>query len=128
MRNSVLLLVLGFVLLVMVTAGDSRQIVPDGTIGVWRSHNLQESYKISTGVTALGKPGSPRLHTERREVLILPQYYGNLVGITGNGSQSVFWYQDGDGVIRNAVIEDATSRRVEIKYGAISNLVKRRIK
>ncbi|NRA75202.1 MAG: hypothetical protein HRU16_04615 [Planctomycetes bacterium] len=50
-----------------------------------------------------------------RTQLLLPQHYGNLVAITGNGTAAVMWYQDGTGTIRNSIIPDASKHAVRIQ-------------
>lgn len=108
--------------LVLVSANRDEQSSSTAEVGFLISHEMTERYKISTGMTVGGRPGSAKLFSEHRDVFKLPQYYGNLIGVTGSASKAVFWFQDGDGVIRNAVIQDATSRGVRIEYGAVTNL------
>ena len=86
-----------------------------GLFGLWESAEILEGYEISVGLDALGKPRSMKPHEELRTELLVPQHYANLVGITGNGTASIFWYQDGSGVIRNAVVPDAAVHAVRIK-------------
>ena len=87
----------------------------ENLIGAWESESVRESFEISIGVTALGKPRQMKRHEEDRTQLLVPQHYGNLVGITGNGESSVFWYQDGEGVVRNVVVPDSTKSAVRIE-------------
>ncbi|MDE0958852.1 MAG: hypothetical protein OSB12_09465 [Planctomycetota bacterium] len=86
-----------------------------GLFGLWESAEIIEGYEISVGLDALGKPRSLKPYEEIRTELLVPQHYGNLVEITGNGTASIFWYQDGNGVIRNAVVPDAAVHAVRIK-------------
>jgi len=83
-------------------------------IGAWKSEQVRESFEISIGLTALGKPRPMKRYVEDRTRLFVPQHYGNLVGITGNGESSVFWYQDGGGVVRNVVVPESTKNAVRI--------------
>lgn len=87
----------------------------EGLIGLWESELLEEKFDISIGLDGLGKPRPAREHSEQRTQLLLPQHYGNLVSITGNGSAAILWYQDGSGVIRNAIIPDASAHAVRIQ-------------
>jgi hypothetical protein len=78
--------------------------------GIWLSHELEESYEISIGVDPSGKPRKEHPVDEIRLHYNIPQHYGNLVGVTGHGDSAVFWYQDAQGVIRNAILPSAASR------------------
>ncbi|MEC9475673.1 MAG: hypothetical protein VX764_01410 [Planctomycetota bacterium] len=84
-------------------------------VGLWRAELLEETYDMSIGLDGLGKPRPARGRFEQRTQLLLPQHYGNLVSITGNGTAAVLWYQDGLGVIRNAIIPDANSQAVRVQ-------------
>ncbi|MGE4618641.1 MAG: hypothetical protein AAEJ04_02395 [Planctomycetota bacterium] len=95
--------------------GTSASADYPGLIGLWEAQKIEESYDISIGVDGLGKPRPARGHSEQRTQLLLPQHYGNLVGITGNESAAILWYQDGTGVIRNAIIPDAASHAVRVQ-------------
>lgn len=121
MSNGKLWVILIVCVLTLVSASPASLTISEDEVGFWSSHEMTESYKLSTGLTVGGKPGSPKLYSERKEVFKLPQYYGNLIGVTGSSSAAVFWFQDGDGVIRNAVIQDASDRGVRIEYGAVTN-------
>lgn len=110
-----------------VASSQSEQKDNPGLIGAWDSHRLQESYEISIGKTALGKPNPIKLHTEDRSVLQISQHYGDLVGVTGNAEATVFWYQDGAGVIRNVVIPDASSHAVRLEMQTLRNFKTKRI-
>jgi len=84
--------------------------------GLWDSHILEESYRISIGVDGVGKPRKPEKVDEIRTQYNLPQHYGNLIGVTGHGDSAVFWYQDQSGVIRNAIVPSAASKLARIEY------------
>ena len=86
-----------------------------GLIGLWESDVIEETYDISIGLDGLGKPKAARGHSEQRTQLLLPQHYGLLVGITGNSNAAILWYQDGMGVIRNAIIPDAKQHAIRVQ-------------
>ena len=86
-----------------------------GLLGLWESEVLEDTYDISIGLDGLGKPRPARGHSEQRTELLLPQHYGNLVSITGNGTAAIFWYQEGMGVIRNAIVPDANEHAIRIR-------------
>jgi len=100
----------------------------NGLIGAWESEHVRESFEISIGVTTLGKPRPMKRHEEDRTQLLVPQHYGNLVGITGNGEFSVFWYQDGEAVVRNVVVPDSIKNAVRIELQNTRNFKVRMIR
>lgn len=100
----------------------------DDLIGAWESEKVRESYEISIGVTVLGKPRPMKRHEEDRTQLLVPQHYGNLVGITGNSESSIFWYQDGEGVVRNVVVPDSTKNAVRIELQNTRNFKVRMVR
>ena len=100
----------------------------NGLIGAWESEHVRESFEISIGVTTLGKPRPMKRHEEDRTQLLVPQHYGNLVGITGNGESSVFWYQDGEAVVRNVVVPDSIKNAVRIELQNTRNFKVRMIR
>ena len=79
-------------------------------LGVYYSHQSVEKYELSAGVTALGVPHRPQPREELREQINYPDFYGSLFGITSHGANVVFWFQDGAGSLRNAVVDQVTSR------------------
>ncbi len=90
--------------------GGGGQAFAQAITGVWHSHIVQESYRIPIGVDAVGKYRKEEKVGEIRDHYILPNHYGNLVGITGHDADAVFWYQDGQGVIRNAIVPLAAKK------------------
>ena len=73
--------------------------------GVWPAGVVEESHEMSLGYDLKGKDTARKEVSELRQLLSLPAHYGSLVGITGSGQQSVLWYQDSAGVVRNVIIE-----------------------
>jgi hypothetical protein len=103
-------------------------VLYDDLIGAWESVRVRESYEISIGVTVLGKPSPMKRREEDRTQLIVPQHYGNLVGITGNVESSIFWYQDGEGVVRNVVVPDSTKNAIRIELQNTRNFKVRMVR
>lgn len=73
--------------------------------GVWPAGVVEESHEMPVGYDLKGKDKARKKVSEFRQLLSLPAHYGSLVGVTGSGQQSVLWYQDEMGVIRNVIIE-----------------------
>lgn len=100
--------------------GGGAAAVAQSITGAWDSHIVQESYRISIGVDAIGKPRKDEKVDEIRTHYNLPQHYGNLIGVTGHDDKAVFWYQDSAGVIRNSIFPAADQKLVRIEYTATS--------
>lgn len=96
--------------------GGGGQALAQAITGLWNSHQMHESYRISIGVDPTGKRRSDEKVAEIRTHYNLPQHYGNLIGVTGHGGAGVLWYQDAAGIIRNAIIPDAASSLSRIEY------------
>lgn len=70
------------------------------------SHKQEERFKMSVGVTGVGRPLiKPTDFVETRDVICIPAHYGALLEITPHGDHVVFWFQDPQGLMRNAVVE-----------------------
>ncbi len=102
--------------------GGGGQAIAQAITGLWSSHSMHESYRISIGVDPTGKPRTDEKVAEIRVQYNLPMHYGNLIGVTGHGGAGVLWYQDSSGIIRNAIIPDAASSLSRIEYTATKRL------
>ncbi|MGA1201366.1 MAG: hypothetical protein ACYTGJ_06170 [Planctomycetota bacterium] len=96
--------------------GGAGKAIAQVITGLWASHQVEESYRISIGVDANGKPRRDGKVDELRTHYNLPIHYGNLIGITGHDGAAVFWYQDNTGVVRNAIVPDAATALSRIGY------------
>ena len=98
------------------TFGGGSQAIAQAVHGLWNSHVLQETYRISIGVDSSGKARPDRKVDEVRTHYNLPMHYGNLIGVTGHDGAAVFWYQDAQGVIRNAIVPNAATELSRVEY------------
>ena len=89
-------------------------------LGAAPSHKSVERYDMSVGVTAGQLPRLPSKFEEVREVLHVPSHYGQLAGVTSDGSSGVFWFRDADGALRNVVVPDAATRPMKLVCAATS--------
>jgi len=96
--------------------GGGGRALAQAVTGIWPSHGVKETYRISIGIDGADKPRKEDRVDELRQHWNLPQHYGNLIGITGSGESAVFWYQDSSGVIRNAVVPGVTTHLHRISY------------
>jgi len=96
--------------------GGGGRALAQAVTGIWASHVVKESYYISIGIDAADKPRKEERAEEIRQHWNLPQHYGNLIGVTGQGDSASFWYQDSAGVIRNAVVPFANTQLHRITY------------
>lgn len=91
------------------------RVAIEGLIGLFPSYTVQEEYEISVGVDSLGNHRKEVRQQEIRHHLNLPEHYGRLVEITQNGSNTIFWFSDNAGLIRNAVVPNADTVRYRIQ-------------
>jgi hypothetical protein len=84
-------------------------------LGAVPSHHSLERYEMSVGVTSDQAPRRPTRQDEDREVVYVPAHYGTLVGVTGDGLSTVFWYRDAAGDMRNAVVHDTGTRLYKVQ-------------
>ncbi len=91
-------------------------------LGAVPSHRSIEKFEMSVGVSAAQEPRLPSRFQEEREVFHVPVHYGALVGITGSGQDTVFWFRDGDLAIRNVVLRDTTTRAYKMSLVPSSRL------
>jgi hypothetical protein len=83
--------------------------------GVIRARDYTSSYKMPFNV------GVDRSYTnidridERRTRIHVSDLYGPLVNVTAHGEGVVLWFQDGEEVIRNAVIKNVTGELIHIE-------------
>jgi hypothetical protein len=96
--------------------GGGGRALAEAVTGIWASHSVKEIYHISIGIDAADKPRKEERAEEIRQHWNLPQHYGNLIGVTGQGDAAVFWYQDAGGVIRNAIVPSANTQLHRISY------------
>ncbi len=89
-------------------------------IGATPSHHSDERYDMSVGVTAGQQPRRPAGYREDREVFVVPSHYGDMVGMTGDTKDTVFWFKDAGGSLRNVVIHDTASRFFKLQASASS--------
>ena len=104
----------------LVFGGGGRALAQSIT-GIWVSHGVKETYRISIGVDPADKPRKEDRVDEIRTHFNIPQHYGNLVGVTGHGDAAVFWYQDSTGVIRNAIVPQAAHALSRLGYMSTSH-------
>ena len=100
-----------------VTVGTLRtSVAQDGSNAFgWReSYLAEEAYDLELGVTVTGRPGLPVRFKESRRAVAVPAFYGDLKNITQDGHDSVLWFCDKDGVLRNTVVPNTANTPVEI--------------
>jgi hypothetical protein len=101
---AIVLLALGVGLATGLAFGQSatEQFFP----GAAASNRNLEKFDMSVGITGSRSPARPtRLYTTRLQMNV-PEFYGAVVGMTGDGAATILWYQDGSGTLRNVVIDN----------------------
>lgn len=104
----------GVALGVFATSAPARVAI-EGLIGLFPSYTVQEEYEISVGVDSLGNHRKEVRQREIRHHLNLPEHYGRLIEITQNGVNTILWFKDNEGLIRNAVLPNADTVRYRIQ-------------
>lgn len=117
MRRALLLLAAG-IAIGGLTFGIGAQAVQDtasSILGMVFSHNTSESYEMSAGITLSGQPKRAERFEEVREQFHYPAYYGSLKAVDRDGDRTVLWFQDTGGVVRNAVVTEASTSLLRIE-------------
>lgn len=91
-------------------------------VGAFYTHNRIATFEMPIEVTTSGEPRTAVRLTEEREHYAVPEYFGNLIDITAHGDQTVFWYLDGDGVVRNAILDGADRALFEVARERVHKL------
>jgi len=94
--------------------------------GLVFSHDLQEDFEMTVDVTATGSELPPDRLKEVRTHVAVPSHYGSLFSVTQRDAQSILWYRDDAGVVRNVVLDDATGRLYAVQRRQ-STVVKDRV-
>lgn len=119
MQKSVLVVVGAALAALGFAAGAAAQEVTK-FIGATPSHHSDERYDMSVGVTAGQQPRRPTGFREDRDVFVVPSHYGDMVGMTGDTKDTVFWFKDATGSLRNVVIHDTAARFYKLQASASS--------
>jgi len=84
-------------------------------LGAVRARTYTHSYKmpLDVGADSVWKPAE-RIDEERAR-LHVPDVYGELIEVTPHGDSVVMWFRDADGVVRNAVVADVTTKLLHVE-------------
>jgi hypothetical protein len=74
-------------------------------LGIFYSHESQEDFEMSIGMTRGERPRPERRLVTHRFHVNVPSHYGPIIAITGDAARAVIWYRDDRDVVRNAVLE-----------------------
>lgn len=111
----------GLALGALAAAGLAQDELARG-FGFHRSYQADETYDMSVGITAAGRPRSPELYRESRTHVVFPSHYGDLFQITQDGRDAVLWFRGADGSIRNTVLDAASSVAYQVESSATTKL------
>lgn len=75
--------------------------------GVRYSNPSWERYDMSVGITTSGIPLTARRWQHAVTQLNLPEYFGDLAGVTAHGSADVLWFRGTDGSLRSTIVPNA---------------------
>ncbi len=113
-KTTIAILLLGAGLGSLATTAAAGREALNGA-GPLKSHELVEEYEMSLGLNAGGRKLTETPVVEEREELHVPDFYGSLFQITSAGDNAVLWYLGEDGVVRNAIVNDVTSKLVQLR-------------
>lgn len=84
-------------------------------LGTVRARTYTHSYKMPLDVGVdLGFKPAERIDEERQLVLV-PDIYGDLIHVTEHGEDVVMWFRDEEGIVRNAVIPGVSKQLVNLQ-------------
>ncbi len=97
-------------------AADAQQLTPlaPHTRGATRAGDVKEIYSMATRLRSDGGAKTVKEERERRDVFFVPEHFGDLIDVTSADGTTTFWYRDGDGKMRNAVIATARSKLIRV--------------
>jgi len=122
-----LVLLAGLGLGLLVSGAVASDGTSTGVLGSYLSHRLEERYDISVGVTKSGTPFREDREIRYREVVVVPDHFGEFVNVTGDGTRAILWFRDSGGALRNVVLEGIHQRTFVVeKAGSILKEFNRR--
>jgi hypothetical protein len=83
-----------------------------GSVGA-RTYTHSYKMPLDVGVDLDFKPAE-RID-EQRQLVLVPDLYGDLIHVTEHGDDVVMWFRDEEGIIRNAVIQGVAARLVNLQ-------------
>ena len=84
-------------------------------LGTVRARTYTHSYKMPLDVGVdLGFKPAERIDEERQLVLV-PDIYGDLIHVTEHGEDVVMWFRDEEGIVRNAVVPGVSKQLVNLQ-------------
>lgn len=92
-------------------------------IGAVFSHHSFEHYDMPVGVTAGQQARRAVRFDEDREVVVVPEHYGTLAGMTSGddtAASTVLWFRDAAGALRNVVVPGPAQHSYKIQTAATS--------
>ena len=121
MKKVILLVGLGVLLGAAITQVRA-QVNQRMNLGGHYSHDLTAFYQMQVHITPAGKLRAPRKFEEQREHYRVPDFYGTLIDVTSNDDKVIFWYQDSEGLVRNAIFDQTDKRLMEIERAEVEQL------
>ena len=93
-------------------AESSAQRAPGGNAfpGAHPAGAVEEIFAMPAAYTGRGVIGDPRRFADKRELLFVPEHFGNLVSVTAHGEDAVLWFRDEGGSLRNIPLTQVASR------------------
>lgn len=86
-----------------------------GFLGTVRARTYTHSYKMPLDVGVDRDYLSAERIDERRQLVLVPDIYGELIHVTEHGDAVVMWFRDAEGLVRNAVVDDVANTLVNVQ-------------
>ncbi|MFN0241619.1 MAG: hypothetical protein ACKVWV_01890 [Planctomycetota bacterium] len=102
--------------------GYAAQPVVSAAFGLVYSYAGEVRYELPIDVDTAGIPKGSEQLTETRRVFAVPNFYGDLAGVTQQDERSILWYVDAGGTVRNVMIENAGGASYAIEKRAASRV------
>ena len=83
-----------------------------GSVG---ARTYTHSYKMPVDVGVDRDYGAAERIDERRQLVLVPDLYGDLIHVTEHGDAVVMWFRDEEGLVRNAVIDGVAKKLINVQ-------------
>ncbi len=81
-----------------------------------RAAEAVETYRMTTDVRrGAQRAKRPQLQKDRRHLIHVPEFYGEVFEITAHGDDAVMWFKADDGVVRSAIVPGVADGLVRVQ-------------
>jgi len=102
-------------LLGRVASVSAQEAASPDFLGSVRARTFTHSYKMPLDVGVDRDYVAAERVDEQRQLVLVPDIYGDLIHVTEHGDDVVMWFRDEEGLVRNAVIRDVARTLVNVQ-------------